>query len=90
MERTSFSKSLLVVNNRDVLLGKVDNLLVFHFPKVFSNLRNESCRQGISTEKVYERGRDIRKSWETITTPPSNSLMAAARASMEPFKMISK
>lgn len=29
--------------------------------------------------------RYARKSWETITTPPSNSLMARAKASMEPI-----
>lgn len=44
MGRTSLGKSLLVVNDGDVLLGKVDNLLVFDFPKIFGNLGDKSYR----------------------------------------------
>jgi len=77
---TSLGERSLVVDNGDVLLGQVGDSLVLDLPQVLGDLRDKSCML------VWDRGAEwshSRKSCETITTPPSNSLMAAANESME-------
>lgn len=81
---------LLVGSNVHIELREVDNLAILDFPELLSDLRDESevvrdnlcvCGQGCEatgSADPQENATDVR-----TTTPPSNSLMARARASME-------
>jgi len=42
-ELTSLSQLLLVIDNRDILLGKVHDLVVLYFPKSLRNLTDKTC-----------------------------------------------
>ena len=80
MVLTSLGKGSLVVDNGDVLLGQVSDRLVLDLPKVLGDLGNKSYLSGLLRAVQTQNSR---KSCETITTPPSNSLMATASESME-------
>lgn len=78
---TSLGKSSLVVDNGNVLFGQVGDGPVLDLPKVIGDLRDESWAVSSDSTMVYVLS--LRKSCETITTPPSNSLMAAASESID-------
>ena len=48
-ERTVLDEQVLVVDDRDVLLGQVLDLPVLHFPQLFGDLGNQPCMEEEAT-----------------------------------------